>query len=1016
MVGELATGLVGDLINTGFKRGVSVIFQKIARLEKVDLSSKGVISKNPLVVEAIRDFETVIGTYQGRFTVTLDAFFKELSQTGILDSMVENALITRVSEPTEQLFRQLYSKFFESDADVHALYQSMIAAFETTLRELSKDHVLFALAQASQKDLGARLDRVDQALVGLINGINSGLNLTKEELHASTLRIARGLQLSYKTVRVETNRGPREVEINRIYVPPKLSYRDGGVNGRRLETLLRAARRASTSSTDHQIRASYFHSGHLGTLNYGELTDTFRRVVVLGDPGGGKSTLCQKFCYDMAKNCALQMQFKEKSFLDSGSYRLPIRIILRKFEQARATDPQLTIFLYMVRDLVNIAGGELEEVSRTIRELLARGRIALAFDGLDEILDTSMRQDYVDLVAAFCNQHPLCPVLVTSRFVGYDDARLPDEFEEIILEKFDDSEVEAYLIKFMRVVAGKTIAESQVAATAFLSQTVNTAKDLRRNPLMLGLMGWLFIASGDVPSNRPEIYKECSILMFERWDQRRGIIADAMSDFDRSQLFIKLASDIYGKPKYAGGVTKDWLESSLRESFTELYENKARAFKAAKEFVAFITGRAWVMSEVGDSVFSFTHQTFLEYFFARYLDDKYDSVSSLLVLLKQRIIRSEWNEVAHLALQLKTHRSLRKQEEALGILQRYAREARSAKSLNAILGFTSRSLEYLSPPESKITSFVDEAYAISIERGRLGDTTSLSFIAVAANSARERKDFLDRCICNKLASDIFSTDHQTRELIVRVINNQLIRYVERESDSAASLFLPLRISKEIRDRVSDKISEKAGDSRFYSGLNWQWYGRVAPDALERFGLSLIFNHPHLGSIGDLDGLTSLAVTASGLYGEPEKRSIVSPDAARRVLAMIAHLAPVLFPMDRQPFLINHFTAFPPPHVWTEIIASLDGVEGAATGVVLARRIVDALTVRKHRQSPGAENRTSAVVRNRDRTELQVASKDVGEGSIAVETLTRLIARTLPLFHPSDRQSMLNLQQVGVAAS
>ena len=74
---------------------------------------------------------------------------------------------------------------------------------------------------------------------------------------------------------------------------------------------------------------------------------------------------------------------------------------------------------------------------------------------------------------------------------------------------------------------------------------------------MLGLMVYLFIYRGDVPSNRPEIYKECATLMFEKWDQRREIIFNIPVDFDLLDLFSYLASKIFGSADTEDGVSRD---------------------------------------------------------------------------------------------------------------------------------------------------------------------------------------------------------------------------------------------------------------------------------------------------------------------------------------------------------------------------------------------------------------------------------------------------------------------------
>ena len=367
----------------------------------------------------------------------------------------------------------------------------------------------------------------------------------------------------------------------------------------------------------------------LAVITYNDLRLSFNRVVVLGDPGGGKSTLCQYLCHDLARQAAASLQ-TEFTRLTAQLQKFPIRVILRVFEKARTLEPQLTIYDFILREMKNHVSASDREIEEALNYLLASGSAILAFDGLDEILATAQRRDFVDLVGSFCNQFPLCPAIVTSRLVGYDDAPLPPEFDELILEKFDDNEVRSYVHKFMKVVGGHDDKEAQHRANNFYRQTTNNAADLRRNPLMLGLMAWLFNMRGDAPSNRPEIYRECAVLMFEKWNPDRDIKANIPANFDRLQLFSDIAAKIFGDPELRAGVEASWLEKEVKAFFQEIYENKAQAFEAAKALVAFITGRAWVMSEVGDKVFAFTHQTFLEYFFARHIDDMRDTVREIL--------------------------------------------------------------------------------------------------------------------------------------------------------------------------------------------------------------------------------------------------------------------------------------------------------------------------------------------------------------------------------------------------
>jgi hypothetical protein len=852
--------------------------------------------------------------------------------------MVENGLIDRKSAETQIVFETVYQTHFESRDGAADLFDKMMRAFSVTLSDLAKDSVIFALTQASHKEISTRLDHVDQALRSHAPSGNENI-CTAEEYQAAVLKIARALQQSYKTVRVETNRGPRDVEINKIYVPPKLSIRQTKESQSRLERMLDAIRTTTKEGRRINEYSMRQESHNYSILDYAELTDSFKRIVVLGDPGGGKSTLCQKICYDMAKNTALAVQFKENSYIPIGLQRLPIRVILRKYEQARATTPQLDILTYIARDVVNYANEDEFEIKRHIKQSLIEGHVVLAFDGLDEILDTSMRQEYVDLVDAFCNQFPLCPVIVTSRFVGYDDAPLPKDFEEVVLQRFDDDEVKSYLTKFMRVVGSKSQSDALLQAQEFLKQTADSAPDLRRNPLMLGLMGWLFLSSGDVPSNRPEIYKECAILMFERWDQRRGIIADETNDFDRSQLFIKLAAQIYGVPKLAGGVTKEWLEASLENTFVHLYENKARAFRAARDFVRFITGRAWVMTEIGDKIFAFTHQTFLEYFFARFLDDKYDSVTALLKALKPRIVKREWNEVTHLALQLKTHRSIRKQEEALGLLQSFVSASRLPKQQSALMEFGAKALEYLSPPESKVGAFLEVLFTIGFDRAARGEQGSLSFVSLAVVSARERKNF----VVDRVGSVLKHAILNGPSVAVQSSASDLLWGREpdiyrRDGRIIRSILLPTDLVARLRKALRQDVLLRADESPFFAGLALSWYGDINLDRIKKFGLLFVANSNILRELEGLNGLAGLTILASGKFVSPRLEPIITEQKAREILELVG-LAGAPFvgatPADEES---RGYHGTPPPTIWQQCYDALEGNEPAQFGAIISRLV------------------------------------------------------------------------------
>ncbi len=386
----------------------------------------------------------------------------------------------------------------------------------------------------------------------------------------------------------------------------------------------------------------------------------------------------------------------------------------------------------------------------------------------------------MNIVSSFTHQYPTCQVLVTSRVIGYDDASLPDEFSVFKLNRFTEENIKDYVTKFMRVISNYTLDEAKERALLFLKETNNHAKDIRTNPLMLGLMSSIFNIRGSVPSNRPEIYQECAILMFERWDNNRDIRAEIPNDFDLLDLFSSIAAKLFDSKTKLGEfeVSKDWLQAEIFSYFNKLYESRSKATRASKQLVSFVTGRAWVMADFGENSYRFTHQTFLEYFFAKHLDNQYDTIKELFKKIKPKIRQRKWEVVAPLALQLKSFRNHRKIDEALEeCIKMLGSELRiSSRKKHSEVLFVSDALTYLPGSEAqtrKLYRLALEESLVTIIHTKQDQPTAAyldlnhpeyqaenSFleIAVAFVRCHERKDILRDELRNFLVENILSDD------------------------------------------------------------------------------------------------------------------------------------------------------------------------------------------------------------------------------------------------------------------
>lgn len=100
------------------------------------------------------------------------------------------------------------------------------------------------------------------------------------------------------------------------------------------------------------------------------------------------------------------------------------------------------------------------------------------------------------IIERFCAEYPLAKVLVTSRVVGYDEARLDDrQFVRYRLDGFDDERTASYVAKWFARDDGLVPGDGRSWAEAFMAESAQMP-DLRSNPLMLALLCILYRARG----------------------------------------------------------------------------------------------------------------------------------------------------------------------------------------------------------------------------------------------------------------------------------------------------------------------------------------------------------------------------------------------------------------------------------------------------------------------------------------------------------------------------------------
>ncbi len=242
---------------------------------------------------------------------------------------------------------------------------------------------------------------------------------------------------------------------------------------------------------------------------------------------------------------------------------------------------------------------------------------------------------------------------------------------------------------------------------------------------MLGLMCNIYKGEGYIPRNRPDLYRKCAEMLFERWDRGRNIQLPSLVKQIESKikpLMMYLANWIYTNDSLQSGVTEQRLIAKSADYLCEKrFPDRDDAECTAKAFIHFCRGRAWVFTNVGtnkhdEELYQFTHRTFLEYFTAAYLNRIHRTPDKLFDFLLPRIAKQEWDVVSQLAFQIQNKNFEDAGDELLDYLLEDIEKANNETKWN-LLYFAVKCLEFIAPNARIVNNIVSTMFDNIIQFG-----------------------------------------------------------------------------------------------------------------------------------------------------------------------------------------------------------------------------------------------------------------------------------------------------------
>jgi len=398
------------------------------------------------------------------------------------------------------------------------------------------------------------------------------------------------------------------------------------------------------------------------------------RLVLLGDPGSGKSTfvrfisLCLA-CHQLEPHHGWLKRLPQ--WPAEWENLIPVRIELRKLAIWMGKFDNDYIEIGLLRGYLNnlLRQLEMESSFEPLLAALEQGGALVMLDGLDEIpANDAMRNKLKELVEII-PQHFPGPLAVTCRVRNYKDdfkwQLAPTVWAQTELDEFNQKQIDAFITAWYNQLTLRSIITENEKDRQIrdLHEAVRRPDILRmaRKPLLLTIISLTHSHYVKLPDTRVKLYEEIVDFLLDRWESLKfndkdsnktewnKLLQDAQRQTDDIiKVLSELAFEAYDQiPQNDIAPTAYISLSALLEKLRLLHPKKS--YDWADAIVQMIKLRAGLLLEDKDHSFRFPHRTFDEYLAARHLCtlDDISFIKKAVALADKGVV---WWEVILLAV------------------------------------------------------------------------------------------------------------------------------------------------------------------------------------------------------------------------------------------------------------------------------------------------------------------------------------------------------------------------------
>lgn len=380
-----------------------------------------------------------------------------------------------------------------------------------------------------------------------------------------------------------------------------------------------------------------------------------KKLVLLGDPGAGKSTFVRELCALLAR-ANLTGKAHPKGYTKG---LLPIFIQLRDLAPKIAALKNIgelpgdrrkdaligTIYQQIEENLKRL---EAESFTESLRDALRRGECLLVLDGLDEV-PFGQRDMIRQTVNAVISKYSPERVIVTCRIRSYTEHSRFGDFQEFTIAPLDEKKIKQFIAAWYRAKKemGKLDAEQEKKRVEDLQRGALNLMALAKNPMMLTTMAIIHYNKRQLPDERVKLYNLVVDILLRRWRKERlgeaGLkVSEALAKMLKDEKILNgLAARLGYEAQSTGKKNQETADIDRQKAvFILAEEGFLPDLETAKEFLDYADQQSGLLVGRGGEYdkpvsYGFYHRSFQEYLAGCHIVSQRNIATEIMNLSKE---------------------------------------------------------------------------------------------------------------------------------------------------------------------------------------------------------------------------------------------------------------------------------------------------------------------------------------------------------------------------------------------